>query len=41
MSDCIVCKKPLKELEMALNMDFHSGCSPTVIKEAWKLLKDE
>ena len=40
MSECIVCKKELSDIEINLNMDFHSGCSPTVIKEAWKLLNE-
>lgn len=38
MNECIVCKKPLHESEILLNMNFHRHCSKDVIKEAWRLL---
>lgn len=36
---CIVCKLPLREPEIDLNMEFHSGCSKDIIRLALKALK--
>lgn len=35
MSECIVCKNPLHQIELDLNMNFHRHCSKIVIKEAY------
>lgn len=38
MTNCIACKQPLSENELALNLTFHSKCSKDIMTDAWDLL---